>query len=421
MRATTGRLADRVRDLFARNRRTGRADWCGLEYDFVCPAPATYPFQWFWDSCFHAVTLSHLDPPRAEAELRSLLRHAQPDGFVGHVVFWERERFEHLLPNYCIAYRTPHVSDCIQPPVLAEAVREVARRGGGTAFLREVLPAVRGFYDWLDRVRDPDRDGLIAVLLPDETGLDHTPKFDAYLGIAPGRTDLAAFDEAWARVARACEAIGRDPERTFALDRFVVEDVMVNSIYGRNQRILAGLLAEAGDAEGAAELRRRADRTTRSLVEKCRDPRTGLFFDLAGRDEVPLRTNTFTSLCPLLLEDLPADLAAPLVAELRDPESYGAPWPVPTVSMREPSFAPGPVGTRLLWRGPSWVNTNWLLFKGLRAHGEDGLAGRIAKRTIGMVREQGFREYYHPLTGEGFGARDFAMSALALDMAAEAE
>ena len=35
--------------------------------------------------------------------------------------------------------------------------------------------------DWLDRVRDPDRDGLIATLQPDESGLDHTPKYDAYL------------------------------------------------------------------------------------------------------------------------------------------------------------------------------------------------------------------------------------------------
>ena len=29
----------------------------------------TYPFQWFWDSCFHAVALSHFDAERARSEV----------------------------------------------------------------------------------------------------------------------------------------------------------------------------------------------------------------------------------------------------------------------------------------------------------------------------------------------------------------
>jgi glycogen debranching enzyme len=408
-------LKDAVARLYQRNRQTGRAGWCGHDYDFVCPSTGTYPFQWFWDSCFHAVVLARLDPSRAESELRSLLRNAQPDGFIAHVTFWQREAYEHLLKNYCIAYRTPYLSDCVQPPVLAEAVAEVARAGGGTAFLREVLPAVRRYYDWLDRERDPDRDGLIAVLLPDETGLDHTPKFDDYLGI-PGTLDLAAFDEAWARVARAYHGVSRVPAQMFALDRFIVEDVMTCSIYGRNQRILAELLEQVGDAGGAAELRERAERTTRGLVEKCRDPATGLFFDLAGAAEQPLRVSTFTCLFPLLLEDLPGELAAPLLAQLRDPRCYRAPYPVPTVSMSEPSFAPSTVGTRLLWRGPTWMNVNWLLWRGLQARGEAELAGRIAEQSARLVDAHGFREYYNPLTGEGLGAEGFSFAALALVM-----
>ena len=55
-----------VRALYDRNRQRGTAPWCGLEYDFVCPSTGTYPFQWFWDSCFHAVALSPLRP-RARA------------------------------------------------------------------------------------------------------------------------------------------------------------------------------------------------------------------------------------------------------------------------------------------------------------------------------------------------------------------
>ena len=84
---------------------------------------------------------------RAQTEIRSLLANAQPDGFVAHVTFWQRERFEDLLSTYAIAYRTPYLSDCIQPPVLAEAVAAAARGPHAAAFLAEVLPRVRRYYD----------------------------------------------------------------------------------------------------------------------------------------------------------------------------------------------------------------------------------------------------------------------------------
>ena len=412
------RMKDAVRVLYDGNRQRGTAEWCGLEYDFVCPSTGTYPFQWFWDSCFHAVALAHFDHERSRTEIRSLLANAQPDGFVAHVTFWQRERYEDMLATYSIAYRTPYLSDCIQPPLLAEAVQAAARGEGGPAFLAEVLPAVRRYYDWLDRVRDPDGDGLIATLQPDESGLDHAPKYDAYLGISGLAPE--EFTAAWERVAGPYAEVGREPERMFGLDLFVVEDVLVNSIYAENERVLAELLAEAGDRAGADEMRRRARRTTTALVDKCYDRDAGLFFDLAGRDEEMLRTNSISSLMPLVLPDLPEAIAASIIDHLEDPREYSAPFPVPSVAMNAPSFSAGPVG-KLVWRGPSWINTNWYLSRGLRRHGRADLAAVIEDRSAGLVEEHGFREYYNPLTGEGGGAHDFSWTALALDMLARRE
>ena len=335
------RMRESVRALYDRNRQRGHADWCGYDYDFVCPSMGTYPFQWFWDSCFHTVALSHVDPERARSEVRSLLKNQQPDGFVAHVTFWQREAFEEMLKTYSIAYRTPYLSDCIQPPVLAEAVQAAARGAGGRAFLDEVLPKVRRYFDWLDRVRDPDRDGLIATLQPDESGLDHTPKYDAYLGIAG--TDLEDFTAAWERVAGPYATVGRDPEKMFALDRFICEDVLVNTIYGENQRVLGELLESVGDAAGASAMRTRAAHTTEGLVSKCYDAEAGLFFDLAGRREERLRVNTVSSLLPLALPDIPSKVAERIVGHLTDEREYAAPFPVPCwrpdALRREPRFA----------------------------------------------------------------------------------
>lgn len=413
------RMKDAVGVLYERNRQRGTAAWCGHEYDFVCPSTGTYPFQWFWDSCFHTVALAHIDPQRARSEVRSLLRNAQPDGFVAHVTFWQREAYEEMLKTYSIAYRTPYLSDCIQPPVLAEAVAAAAQGMGGGAFLAEVLPRVRLYFDWLHRVRDPDGDGLIATLQPDESGLDHTPKYDAYLGITG--TALEDYTAAWERVAGPYAEVGRDPQRMFALDRFVVEDVLVNTIYGENQRILGDLLERAGDAKGAAEMRRRSAATTASLVAKCFDRERGLFFDLAGAAEKHLAVNTVSCLMPLALPDLPAFAVDALVGHLTDPREYAAPFPVPSVAMDEPSFVPGVVGTKLVWRGPVWMNTNWYISRGLRRHGKADLARHIEDRSAALVEQSGFREYYDPLTGEGHGAFDFSWTAVALDMLARLE
>jgi len=85
------RMREAVRSLYDRNRQRGTAPWCGRDYDFVCPSMGTYPFQWFWDSCFHAIALLSVDPELAKRELRCLLQGAQPDGFLPHMLLWEKK------------------------------------------------------------------------------------------------------------------------------------------------------------------------------------------------------------------------------------------------------------------------------------------------------------------------------------------
>ena len=356
---------------------------------------------------------------RARSEVTSLLRNQQPDGFVAHVTFWQREAYEEMLKTYSIAYRTPYLSDCIQPPVLAEAVEAAARGAGGDDFLREVLPAVRRYFDWLDRVRDPDRDGLVATLQPDESGLDHTPKYDEYLGITG--TDLEDFTDAWSRVADPYTEVGRDPEKMFALDRFVVEDCFVNGIYGENQRVLGELLERIGDRAGAEEMRRRAAATTAGLMEKCFDPQRGLFFDAAGLAEKPLAVNT--DLQPGA--DHPRRPAAPRGGRAGRPHHRPG-----RIRVAVPRALGGHEREGLRARGGrhqarvARAGVDELQLVRLprppppRARGP-----RAADRGPIRRAHRGVRlpRVLPPVTGEGNGAYDFSWTALALDMLARLE
>jgi glycogen debranching enzyme len=407
-------LRTAVITLFRVNRRQGHAAWRGTDYDFVCPATGLYPHQWFWDSCLHAIVLSRLDVPRAEAELETLLATQQADGFIPHVTYWAGR--DTSADAYQVISRSPWSSDSMQPPILAEAVAAVAARGRGTSYLRDVLPRVRAFYDWCDRVRDPDRDGLIAVLEPHETGTDQAPHFDEYLGVAGD--DPAPFEDAWRAIMESQAQLGWETPSIFAADRFVVEDVLVNALYAENQRVLAELLAQVGDADGAAELERRAALTQACLVARCWNAADGDFHGLAGTDERQLPGGTIGGLMPLLLRDLPGQIAARLAERVADPAEFATRYPVPSVSRLNPAYDPVPGGGSLLWRGPTWINANWYLARGLRRHGYAELARTIEDASLELVERSGFREHYNPETGEGYGAQGLSWSGLVLEMLA---
>jgi glycogen debranching enzyme len=192
---------------------------------------------------------------------------------------------------------------------------------------------------------------------------------------------------------------------------------MVNSIYADGLQLLGGLCREAGyPLAEAAEFERRSRRVLAALEEKCWDERTGVFWDLYGYEERRAHTLTFTSLFPLILDSLDRHMVWRLVEEhLLNEREFWLPYPVSSVAATEPSFDPD-YRTRAIWRGSTWVNSNYYLYWGLRAHGYRDVASELAKRTVQMVGTGGMREFFNPYTAEGQGAVDFGWTALVLDL-----
>ncbi len=105
---------------------------------------------------------------------------------------------------------------------------------------------------------------------------------------------------------------------------------------------------------------------------------------------------------------------------LLDPERFWLPVPPPSVSVSDPTFTLRDrvfPGFLRYWRGPTWVNSAWLLWLGLLRLGYQEQAEELARRVTGAVIESSLREYYDPHTGRGMGAPTFAWSALAIELA----
>lgn len=382
----------------------------GVEYAYTCPSPRRYKHQWHWDSCFHAIAWSHLDPARARAELRTLLRSGDGSGLLPHTVFWGAAPRWRRAPFYATSSLRGDVATAtIQTPLIALAWERVAAASAEAdpGFATEGLDALRAHYDWLADQRDPDGDGLISILLPDESGLDDSPKYE------PVYRHMAHDRPGYFLLVERCRRLRFDGPAIIGSTDTHVEDVLVNVFYALSLRALARL---EGDPDGSVYAAR-AVRCEQALLDRCLDERRALFFDLAGRAERRVEISTWSALAPLALGDaLPLELRERIVAEqLLRPERYRAACGIPSVSMDEPSFTPRWDRFRT-WRGPSWVNTAWLLCPPLRALGHAERADEIVGSLVAAARRWGFREYYHPLTGRGLAARDFGWSTLLLDL-----
>ena len=361
----------------------------GVPYHYTQPSPGRYPWQWYWDSCFAAIVWRRFDPARSRAELESLLAAQRENGFIGHTIFWDRPVSLTRLAFYNVESRRSPQTATIQPPLLAWAWKIAV---GDPA----LEPRIGAQADWLAANRDLEGDGLLWIVQPDESGLDASPKFDPVWGWrATGRLGFPLL------VARNRHH-GFEARRIRERGGPLLCETVVNTFWSLSLQALGRPSA------------------TPALVERLWDERRGLFLDEAQPGGVRPGIVTWAALAPLGLPDLPEEIGHRLVREhLLDEREFLTAVAPPSVSVSEPSYEPGggrgPI--RRYWRGPTWVNSAWLVWLGMRRLGYEEEARRLADGLIATVAREGLREYYDPRTGKGLGAKDFAWSALIAELA----
>ena len=75
---------------------------------------------------------------------------------------------------------------------------------------------------------------------------------------------------------------------------------------------------------------------------------------------------------------------------------------------------------RKYWRGPVWINLNWMLYHGLKRHGFETIANRVKNDSLQLIEKNGFHEYFdcrieNPDSEKGgYGGDNFSWSAALL-------
>ncbi|HEY4190801.1 MAG TPA: trehalase family glycosidase [Candidatus Limnocylindrales bacterium] len=418
------------------------ANWLGAS---TLPSRTLYPHQWSWDSAFIALGRSWYDEARAQQELRSLFRAQWADGRVPHIVFNPSVGEEAYFPGPAFwqsskrsaaAPRDVETSGITQPPIHARAALEMHRHArdveASKAFLGWLYPRLVAEHDYLADRRRPTGTDLPVIVHPWESGLDNSPVWDrdltqiaipsgglpAYLrhdldhANAADRPTNEAYDR-FVYLAAAYRDTGYDDARLLDTVPFLVAGPLFNAIHLWSTHALA----EIAMVVGADPTRHREDaqRIHDALLSELWDPDMRRFcaLDVVRRERSA--EDTIVSFAPLLDPDLPADQLASIMGDLRSahfhpdrPTGYVA----PSYDLLGTGF-----DERRYWRGPIWINTNWLLWAGLTQHGQTAEADQILLSSLHVVAQSGFHEYFDPFGGAGFGTDGFGWTAaLTLDL-----
>jgi glycogen debranching enzyme len=296
--------------------------------------PDRWPHRkmWLWDSVFHAIGWRHLDPALAREMISSVLDTQRADGFIAHMA----------------DPRT--TSEITQPPVLALGVKLVNEVEPNLEWVRGVYPRLVAYLAWDRANRDSDGAGLLEWWIEGdvncrsgESGMDNSPRFDS-------ATRLDAVD--------------------------------FNSFLALEYETLAHLAGLLGLEDDAA-------RWQSIHVELCYLINTRLWnedagfyldYDVERQSVSPVLSSA--GFLPLICCAASPVQAQRLAEHLSDPQTFATPLPVASIAVKDAAHY-----RKDMWRGPVWVNVNWLIAAGFERYGLREAAAELRLKTTHEIEK----------------------------------
>ena len=406
---------------------------------FTKPAPSLYPHQWNWDSAFIAIGLSHYDTNRAIGEIDSLFKAQWHNGMVPHIVFnyealgnyfpepdfWQTER----SPN---APESPLTSGITMPPVHTIAVEKIYLNAQKPKtvmpFLERIYPKLIKAHTYLYKERDPEGEGLVYIRHPWESGIDNSPTWDEPLkrmafdqaklpqykrkdlerGIDP---KMRPSDDEYARYVYLVDLFRQNSyfeARIRDVCPFLIQAPLFNSILCRANESLVRIAKVIGQDSNLPE--QWLQNTSAAIKNKLWHWKHEIFcaYDLVA--DKPITVDTAAGFLPLYAGAASREQAEKIYQRLNSSSfcalHQGNCFTVPNYDTRKEGY-----DRSNYWRGPVWININWMLAHGLRRYGYILKADSLQKDLLQLPIRFGFYEYFDSFDGIGYGTENFSWTA----------
>jgi len=381
-----------------------------------------YPAQWNWDSAFIALGYSNFNLDYSFKELETLISGQWNDGMIPHILFHIKDL--NYTPNYKAWNCGKKVSSSgiTQPPILASIFRIIIERQKlSKKEIKKYQPLIlkiKKYLEWFIRYRDPKRTGLISILHPWESGYDNSPLWDkpmstikTELNLNYKRKDnkivnhsqrpLKIDYDRYVTIKNHLKKMNYDPKKLYFKSKFNVVDVGFNSLFLKALKDLDFLLRCIDKRNSSIK---KYILLNESKLVKLFDSKKMTFKNKDIRNNslvtIPSITNFF-----MLFADLNNNsINRSLIKSLKKYNKNNK-YLFPSINSKHKSF-----DERRYWRGPVWVNCNWIIYQGLK-NKDKKFAEAIRKKTLNLVEKKKFREYYSCKSGLGMGAKNFSWTA----------
>ena len=309
------------------------------KFETLWSTPDRLPHRhlWLWDSVFHSLGHRHINTTLGESLIRAIWAHQSENGFVPH----RADVFES--------------TDITQPPVIGWGAWQIYETSGNKEFLKEAFENNKKFLLWCQANRRASEKELYTWETTndvncrcDECGMDNSPRFDT-----------------------------KDPLFAIDFSCFMANDV----------KFMKKMADELGLAEESAFFQKWFEAIAAAINEQLWSEEDQFYFDYNIPKQELHKVWSVASFLPIFAGICSEEQAKALVAHLQDPESFATPFPIPSISKKDVTFGSD------MWRGPVWINYNYMLAQGLEAYGYGEFAEEILDKTIN------FMNHWYQLTG----------------------
>ena len=354
---------------------------------------------------------------------------------VPHIVF-HSENEKTYFPNYDFweskvnagAPQKPKSSGITQPAVHGFVLENLLEKFPDNekliVFVKGIFPKVVKSHRFLYTHRDPEREGLMFIFHPWESGRDNSPLWDESLDrIIIDKDKLPAYKRRDTSIAPSDERptsyqydryvyllqLGKkyryDEAGIFEESPFLVQDTLMNAVLIKSNQSLINIGKRFGLDVG--ELKEWQQQSMPRFMEKLWHPDLQTFAAYDARAGHHITFKEIGGLVSLFAEIPNQEQAEQLNNYLWSLHKWGF-YICPSFDVDSPLF-----DSKRYWRGPIWSQMNWMIYHGLKKYGFEKTAQITKSDLIELVSNHGFYEYFESQKSvaanlkAGYGGGDF--------------
>jgi neutral trehalase len=207
--------------------------------------------------------------------------------------------------------------------------------------------------------------------------------------------------------------------------RFWFYDTLFNSVWSQANLDLAQIATLIGEVEDAKRWEMLGNRTRDTMNFRLWQEYLGVYqdYDLVG--------NRFITENVIAANFMPIYAAIPTENQLNAmfanwlntnhfclPNSNSSCYILPTLDTKSVNFS-----DHNYWRGPIWINMDWMLYNGLQKYNATGVPGlesyvsNLWNSMMTLITMNGMYEYFSPVDGQPHGTGNFSWTAsLVIDL-----